>query len=154
MEFHLNICQIYSALQKMKNMESSLVKAGHAFPDCSAMSSKLRAMTENAEEQVRMQKKQTTYLLNLAARTTPKGFHCLSMRLTSEYFALQPSEKQLLEQQKLHDTKLYHYAVFSDNVLACAVVVNSTISSATVYTHDLSHLCIAINYTMLTLIRV
>ncbi|XP_038900193.1 probable galacturonosyltransferase 6 isoform X4 [Benincasa hispida] len=119
-----------SALQKMKNMESSLVKAGHAFPDCSAMSSKLRAMTENAEEQVRMQKKQTTYLLNLAARTTPKGFHCLSMRLTSEYFALQPPEKQLLEQQKLHDSKLYHYAVFSDNVLASAVVVNSTISSA------------------------
>lgn len=118
----------------MKNMESSLVKAGHAFPDCLAMASKLRAMTENAEEQVLMQKKQASYLLNLAARTTPKGFHCLSMRLTSEYFALQPLERQLLEQQKLQDTKLYHYAVFSDNVLACAVVVNSTISSAKVYT--------------------
>ncbi|KAG6575947.1 putative galacturonosyltransferase 6, partial [Cucurbita argyrosperma subsp. sororia] len=121
-----------SALQKMKNMESSLVKAGHAYPDCSAMSSKLRAMTDNAEEQVRMQKKQVTYLVNLAARTTPKGFHCLSMRLTSEYFALPPpSERELLEQKKLlRDTKLYHYAVFSDNVLACAVVVNSTVSSA------------------------
>ncbi|XP_023004248.1 probable galacturonosyltransferase 6 isoform X1 [Cucurbita maxima] len=119
-----------SALQKMKSMESSLVKAGNAFPDCSAMSSKLRAMAENAEEQVRMQKKQATYLLNLAASTTPKGFHCLSMRLTSEYFALQPSERLLPEQNKLHDTTLYHYAVFSDNVLACAVVVNSTISSA------------------------
>lgn len=114
-------------------MESSLVKAGNAFPDCSAMASKLRAMTDNAEEQVRTQKKQAAYLLNLAARTTPKGFHCLSMRLTSEYFALQPS--QLLEQQKLHDPKLYHYTVFSDNVLASAVVVNSTISSAMVYAH-------------------
>ncbi|XP_039039742.1 probable galacturonosyltransferase 5 [Hibiscus syriacus] len=31
---------------------------------------------------------------------------------------------------KLNNPDLYHYAVFSDNVLACAVIINSTISSA------------------------
>ncbi|GAV72145.1 Glyco_transf_8 domain-containing protein [Cephalotus follicularis] len=117
-----------SALQKMKSMEASLIKASHVYPDCSAMASKLRAMTYNAEEQLRVQKNQADYLVQLAGRTTPKGLHCLSMRLTAEYFALQSDERQLLNQQKLNDPDLHHYAVFSDNVLACAVVVNSTVS--------------------------
>lgn len=113
-------------------METSLSKASRIFPDCSAMASKLRAMTYNAEEQVRAQKNQAAYLLRLAARTTPKGLHCLSMRLTAEYFALSPEERQLPNQQRVRDPDLYHYAVFSDNVLACSVVVNSTVSSAMV----------------------
>lgn len=121
-----------SVLQKIKSMEVSLSKASQIFDDCPAMATKLRAMTYNAEEQVRAQKNQVTYLVQLAARTTPKGLHCLSMRLTAEYFALQPEERQLPNQQKLHDPSLYHYAVFSDNVLACAVVINSTVTFATV----------------------
>lgn len=119
-----------SSLQKMRYMEATLLRASHLYPECSAMVSKLRAMTHNTEEQVRSQKNQATYLVHLAARMTPKGLHCLSMRLTAEYFALQPEERLFSNQQKLQDTELYHYAVFSDNVLACAVVVNSTISSA------------------------
>ncbi|CAK7346475.1 unnamed protein product [Dovyalis caffra] len=119
-----------SALQKMRSLEVTLSKASHVFPDCSAMASKLRAMTYNAEEQVRAQKNQATYLVQLAGRTTPKGLHCLSMRLTAEYFALPPDERQLPNQQRVQDPDLYHYAVFSDNVLACAVVVNSTVSAA------------------------
>jgi hypothetical protein len=35
--------------------------------------------------------------------------------------------------EKLEDPKLYHYALFSDNVLAAAVVVNSTLFHAKVY---------------------
>ncbi|XVE73010.1 hypothetical protein DITRI_Ditri11bG0083800 [Diplodiscus trichospermus] len=119
-----------SASQKMRSMEVSLAKASHVFPDCSAMASKLRAMAYNAEEQVRAQKNQESYLVQLVGRTTPKGLHCLSMRLTAEYFFLQPEERQFPNQQKVNDPDLYHYAVFSDNILACAVVVNSTISSA------------------------
>ncbi|XVF32455.1 hypothetical protein REPUB_Repub17cG0084400 [Reevesia pubescens] len=118
------------ALQKMRSMEVSLAKASHVFPDCSAMATKLRAMAYNAEEQIRAQKNQESYLVQLAGRTTPKGLHCLSMRLTAEYFSLQPEERQFPNQQKLHDPDLYHYAVFSDKILACAVVVNSTIASA------------------------
>lgn len=119
-----------SALQKIRNMEASLSKASRAFPDCFSMATKLRSMTHSAEEQVGSQKKQVTFLYHLAATTTPKGLHCLSMQLAAEYFALDSKERQFPNQQKLHDPQLYHYAVFSDNVLACAVVVNSTVSSA------------------------
>lgn len=113
-------------------MESSLSKASQEFPDCASMASKLRVMTYGAEEQLRSQKMQASYLLHLAASTTPKGLHCLSMRLTAEYFALEPEERQFPNQQSLHDPELYHYVVFSDNILASSVVVNSTVSSAVV----------------------
>ncbi|KAJ9188041.1 hypothetical protein P3X46_003440 [Hevea brasiliensis] len=119
-----------SALKKMKSMEVSLSKASRVFPHCSAMVTKLRAMTYGAEEQVQAQKNQTMFLIRLAARTTPKGLHCLSMQLTAQFFALPPEERQFPNQQRLHDAILHHYAVFSDNILACAVVVNSTVSSA------------------------
>lgn len=94
-------------------------------------------MTHSAEEQVGLQRKQVTFLYHLAGSTTPKGLHCLSMQLTAEYFALESKERQFPNQHKLHDPQLYHYAVFSDNVLACAVVVNSTISTALVFSTSL-----------------
>ncbi|CAN0898291.1 Probable galacturonosyltransferase 6 [Linum grandiflorum] len=118
-----------SALQKLKAMDFTLFKAGRIYKDCNAMAKKLRAMTYTAEEQVQAHKNEATYLLRLAARSTPKGYHCLSLRLTSEYFALSPEERQFPNQQRLDDPSLHHYAVFSDNILASAVVVNSTVSS-------------------------
>ncbi|KAG9133304.1 hypothetical protein Leryth_018623 [Lithospermum erythrorhizon] len=118
------------APQKMKAMEATLVRANKLYPDCEAMSKKLRAMTYSTEEQVRAQKDQTTFLFQLAGRTTPKGLHCLSMRLTSEFFALLSDDRELPNQHKLNNPSLYHFSVFSDNVLACAVVVNSTVSAA------------------------
>ncbi|KAG4402180.1 hypothetical protein AAZX31_02G135500 [Glycine max] len=119
-----------SALQKRRHMEASLSKVYRAFPDCSAMGAKLHMMQRQAEEQVRSQRHQATYLVHIAARTAPKGLHCLSMRLTAEYFSLRPEERKLPNENKIHHPDLYHYAVFSDNVLACAAVVNSTISTA------------------------
>ncbi|KAK7396407.1 hypothetical protein VNO78_17398 [Psophocarpus tetragonolobus] len=119
-----------SALQKMRHMEASLSKANRAFPDCTAMATKLRAMNHNAEEKIHYHQNEATYLVHLAARTTSKGLHCLSMQLTADYFALTPEDQKLPNENKIHDPKLHHYAVFSDNVLACAVVVNSTVSNA------------------------
>lgn len=118
------------AWQRTKAMEVSLSKASHAFPHCSLMATKLRAMTYNTEEQVWVHKNEAEHLIQLAARTTPKGLHCLAMQLTSEYFALPADERKLGNKEKAHDGDLYHYAVFSDNILACAVVVNSTVAHA------------------------
>ncbi|KAI4326535.1 hypothetical protein MLD38_031841 [Melastoma candidum] len=119
-----------SALQKSRMMEGLLSKAQRLYPDCSEMATKLRSMAYNAEEQVQAQRKQTEYLLQLAARTTPKGLHCLSMRLTSEYFTVPPEERSVPKKEAARNRDLYHFAVFSDNVLACSVVVNSTVASA------------------------
>lgn len=118
------------ALQRSSLMEVTLSKAHRVYPECNAMVKKLRAMTYNAEELVLARKKETTFLVQLVGRTTPKGLHCLSMRLTAEYFALEPEKRKLPSQKDLHDADSYHFAVFSDNVLACSVVVQSTIATA------------------------
>ncbi|KAJ8627094.1 hypothetical protein MRB53_020401 [Persea americana] len=89
------------ALQRMGSMDLTLSKASQVYPDCSAIESKLHAMTRNAEDQ-----------------------------LITDYYSLQPDGWEFPNRERLHQPDLYHYAVFSDNVLACAVVVNSTISSA------------------------
>ncbi|KAL3647792.1 hypothetical protein CASFOL_008760 [Castilleja foliolosa] len=119
-----------SSVQKMKAMEATLLKASRIYPDCAAMITKLRAMTHNAEDQVLSQTRQENFLRGLGGRTIPKGLHCLSMRLTAEYFALEPDKREFQYKNKLQNPRLYHFAVFSDNVLACSVVVNSTISTA------------------------
>ncbi|XP_057741955.1 probable galacturonosyltransferase 6 isoform X1 [Arachis stenosperma] len=119
-----------SVLQSMRHMEASLSKAYRIFPNCCAMADKLQAMKHTTEQQVRSQRIQATFLAQLAGRTTPKGLHCLSMRLTAEYFAMRPEERKLPNENKIYSPELYHYAVFTDNVLACAVVVNSTVSTA------------------------
>ncbi|KZV22517.1 putative galacturonosyltransferase 6-like [Dorcoceras hygrometricum] len=115
---------------KMKAMDSTLLKASRIYPDCSAMVKKLRAMTYNAEEQVRTHQTQESFLKELGGRTIPKGLHCLSMRLTAEYYALEPQEREFPNKYKRRDPDFYHFAVFSDNILACSVVVNSTVSTA------------------------
>lgn len=100
--------------------------------DCAGSVKKLRAMLHSTEEQLRVHKKQTLFLTQLTAKTLPKGLHCLPLRLTTEYYSLNTSQQQFPNQQKLEDPRLYHYAIFSDNILATAVVVNSTVVHAKV----------------------
>lgn len=116
----------------MKAMEQLLAKGKQIQDDCSAVIKKLRAMLHSTEEQLRVHKKQTLFLTQLAAKTLPKGLHCLPLRLSTEYYSLSPSQQQFPNQEKLEDPKLYHYALFSDNILAAAVVVNSTVIHAKV----------------------
>ncbi|KAL5972338.1 putative galacturonosyltransferase 4 [Asimina triloba] len=114
----------------MKAMEQTLAKGKQIQDDCSAVIKKLRAMLNAAEEQLRVQKKQNLFLSQLTAKTIPKGLHCLPLRLSSVYHSLNPNERQFPSQEKLEDPELYHYALFSDNILATAVVVNSTVVHA------------------------
>jgi len=121
-----------SALQKMRSMERTLSKASRAYSDCTDMVNSLRSMANNAENQAQLQRNQATRLTELVGRTTPKGLHCLSMKLTADYFTLEPEQQVFPNQQNIYNPDLLHYAVFSDNVLAAAVVVNSTISNTKV----------------------
>lgn len=119
-----------NAYDKLKAMEQTLAKGKQIQDDCAAVVKKLRAMLHSTEEQLRVHKKQTLFLTHLTAKTLPKGLHCLPLRLSTEYFMMNSSQRQFPNQEKLEDSRLYHYAIFSDNVLAAAVVVNSTLSHA------------------------
>lgn len=121
-----------SANDRMKAMEQTLAKGKQIQDDCAAFVKKLRAMLHSTEEQLRVHKKQALFLTHLTAKTLPKGLHCLPLRLSTEYFKLNSSQRNFPNQEKLENPKLYHYAIFSDNILATAVVVNSTVSHAKV----------------------
>lgn len=93
--------------------------------DCLTVARKLRAMLQSAEDNVNGLRKKSAFLIQLAAKTVPSPLHCLPLKLATDYF-LQPHDS-VLSVDKFEDTSLYHYAIFSDNVLATSVVVNSTI---------------------------
>ncbi|KAM1557029.1 hypothetical protein ACFX10_040501 [Malus domestica] len=119
-----------SAPEKIKAMGQVLSKAREQLYDCNLVTGKLRAMLQTADEQVRSLKKQSTFLSQLAAKTIPNGIHCLSMRLTIDYYLLPLEKRKFPRSENLENPNLYHYALFSDNVLAASVVVNSTVINA------------------------
>jgi len=122
----------FSAPEKIKAMGLLLSKAKEQLYDCKLVTGKLRAMLQSSEEQVRVLKKQSTFLSQLAAKTIPNGIHCLAMKLTIDYYLLPPEKRKFPKQENLENPSLYHYALFSDNVLAASVVLNSAIMHAKV----------------------
>ncbi|KAL6493088.1 Polygalacturonate 4-alpha-galacturonosyltransferase [Orobanche gracilis] len=119
-----------SAPEKIKLMGQVLAKAKEQLYDCNLVTGKLRSMLQSADEQVRSLKKQSTFLSQLAAKTIPNGLHCLAMRLTIDYHLLPLEKRKFPQSENRENPNLYHYALFSDNVLAASVVVNSTIMNA------------------------
>ncbi|GLT39489.1 hypothetical protein SLA2020_136770 [Shorea laevis] len=120
----------HSAPEKLKAMGQVLSKAKGELYDCKSVTGSLRAMLQTADEEVRSLKKQSTFLSQLAAKTIPNAIHCLSMRLTIEYHLLPLEKRKFPRSENLENPNLYHYALFSDNVLAASVVVNSTVMNA------------------------
>ncbi|WJX87117.1 Polygalacturonate 4-alpha-galacturonosyltransferase, variant 2 [Trifolium repens] len=120
----------HSTREPIKAMGQVLSKARGQLYDCELVTVKLRAMLQTADEQVRSSKKQSTFLSQLAAKTIPNGIHCLSMRLTIDYYLLPPEKRKFPRSENLENPSLYHYALFSDNVLAASVVVNSAVINA------------------------
>ncbi|MQL73092.1 hypothetical protein Taro_005461 [Colocasia esculenta] len=114
------------ALEQAKAMGSILLVAKDKLYECDAVARKLRAMLQYQEDSMIAVKKRSTFLIQLAAKTIPKPLHCLSLQLTTDYFLHGYSSKEITDTKRLEDCSLYHYAIFSDNVLATSVVVNST----------------------------
>lgn len=119
-----------SASEKIKAMGQALSAARKRLYDCKAVTKKLRAMLQSADDQALALSKQSTVLRQLVAKTIPKGIHCLTMLLTSEFNSLLDDQRDVFNSEKLEDPSLFHYALFSDNVIAVAVVVNSTVQNA------------------------
>ncbi|KAJ0428519.1 putative polygalacturonate 4-alpha-galacturonosyltransferase [Helianthus annuus] len=119
-----------SAVDRAKEMGHILALAKDQFYDCIIMARKLRVMLQSTEANVDEVKKKSASLTQLAAKTLPKPLHCLPLVLTTDYFLLTDKDIKIPDKRFLEDPSLYHYAIFSDNVLATSVVVNSTVLHA------------------------
>ncbi|KAJ6293869.1 hypothetical protein OIU76_022022 [Salix suchowensis] len=63
----------------------------------------------------------------------PKSLHCLKVKLTNDWLKQLPLQNHAEEKRnspRVVDNNLYHFCIFSDNVLATSVVVNSTVCNA------------------------
>lgn len=114
-----------NALEYAKAMGRTLSIAKDVLYDCDVVDRKLRAMIQSTERSIEAVKKQSTFLIQHAAKTVPRSLHCLPLHLTIDYYYHSYDIKVFTDNSKLDDPSLYHYAIFSDNVLATSVVVNS-----------------------------
>ncbi|KAF5183192.1 Hexosyltransferase, partial [Thalictrum thalictroides] len=112
---------------KLQKMEE-IIKKAKAFPlDCNYVDKKLRQILDLTEDEAHFHMKQSAFLYQLAVQTMPKSLHCLSMRLTVEYFRSHSLDMELLETEKFVNPELHHYVILSNNVLSSSVVINSTV---------------------------
>ncbi|KAM0912113.1 hypothetical protein ACQ4PT_013017 [Festuca glaucescens] len=123
-------CLVFSVHEKIRAMESILTKIKQVHDNCAAAIDKLQTDLHSTENQLEARKHEANYVAQIAAKALPKRLHCLALRLTNEYYSSSSNIKHFPYQEKLEDAKLHHYALFSDNVLAAAVVVNSTLVHA------------------------
>ncbi|XP_028764723.1 probable galacturonosyltransferase 9 [Neltuma alba] len=101
---------------------------------------------ENYDNQLKIQKlKDTIFAVNesltkakkngaiaslIAARSVPKSLHCLAMRLMGERILNPEKYREEEPEPEFEDPSLYHYAIFSNNVIAVSVVVRSVVKNA------------------------
>ncbi|KGN53962.1 probable galacturonosyltransferase 7 isoform X2 [Cucumis sativus] len=116
--------------KKSLKMEATIAKA-KSFPvDCNNVDKKLRQIFDMTEDEANFHMKQSAFLFQLAVQTMPKSMHCLSMQLTVEYFRIYSTKLELSQAEKYSDPTLNHYIIFSNNILASSVVINSTVSNS------------------------
>ncbi|KAJ6693342.1 hypothetical protein OIU85_004140 [Salix viminalis] len=114
----------------IRDMALLLFNAQQLHYDSATMIMRLKTKIQILEEQVGVVSEKSSKYGQIAAEEIPKGLYCLGIRLTTEWFGNSNLRRRMNERMqietKLRDNSLYHFCVFSDNILATSVVVNST----------------------------
>ncbi|MQL99851.1 hypothetical protein Taro_032582 [Colocasia esculenta] len=112
---------------KIQKMEKTIARAKTFHVECSNVDKKLRQILDLTEDEAHFHMRQSSFLYHLGVQTMPKSLHCLSMRLTVEHFKSPSLDKEHAHLERLVNPALQHYIIFSKNILASSVAVNSTV---------------------------
>ncbi|KAF8409351.1 hypothetical protein HHK36_005426 [Tetracentron sinense] len=116
----------------IRDMALLLYQAQQLRYDSATIIMRLKAKIQTLEEHASSVNEKSSKYGQIAAEEVPKSLYCLGVRLTVEWFKNSISQGKLMKKkwiaETLKDNNLYHFCVFSDNILATSVVVNSTAS--------------------------
>ncbi|XP_010539988.1 PREDICTED: probable galacturonosyltransferase 11 [Tarenaya hassleriana] len=117
----------------ISGLSALIFKAEDAHYDVATTMMTLKSHIQALEEHANAAMVQTTVFGQLVTESVPKSLHCSVVKLTSDWLS-NPSLHELADgkrnSHRLVDNNLYHFCIFSDNVIASSVVVNSTVSNA------------------------
>ncbi|XP_039132334.1 probable galacturonosyltransferase 7 isoform X1 [Dioscorea cayenensis subsp. rotundata] len=116
--------------KRIQKMDQTIAKAKASVSDCNNVDKKFRQILDLTEDEAHFHMKQSAFLYHLGIHTMPKSLHCLSMRLTVEYFKSPSLDREQSHGQKFENPNLHHYVIFSKNVLAVSVAINSTVMNS------------------------
>lgn len=107
--------------------------SSHQQLDIKTFVLRTKAMLMKMDHKVRLARLRALFYGHLASIGIPKSLHCLSLRLTEEYLVNALARSSLPPPEyayRLTNDSYVHFALITDNVLAAAVVVSSTVTSS------------------------
>ncbi|KAF5933778.1 hypothetical protein HYC85_029949 [Camellia sinensis] len=117
----------------IKGLSSLIFKALDAHYDIATTMMTMKSHIQALEERANAATVQSTVFGQLAAAALPKNLHCLHVKLVADWLRKKPLQELADEKRnslRLVDNNLYHFCIFSDNLLAVSVVINSTVCNA------------------------
>ncbi|KAK9066599.1 hypothetical protein SSX86_013925 [Deinandra increscens subsp. villosa] len=116
----------------IKSLSTLIFKAQDAHYDIATTIMTMKSHILALEERANAATVQSTFFGQLAAESVPKNLHCVSVKLLASWLTikkLQEVANEINNSVRLVDNNLYHFCLFSDNLLAVSAVVNSTVSN-------------------------
>jgi alpha-1,4-galacturonosyltransferase len=124
---------LHEAEPIIESLSSLIFKAQDEHYNIATTIMTMRSHIQVLEERVNAATVQSTVFAQLAAESLPKNLQCLNIKLVSDWLNKKPLNELAAKNKdspKLVNKDLYHFCVFSDNLLAVSAVVNSTVSNS------------------------